>query len=464
MIRTARTAVIVWAAITVLIAVTLLWIDLRLGAEGFAVYIQQPPLIDLSVVLASVGITWLSIGALLALVAAGRVNRSNVLSVGGFFLICWVYLNILSERFRYGDYAYYFDAATRLREGQPLPATYFYLPFWATVTQFIAPLGDHGFFVVLWLFNVLSLLLFYVLLYATLRRYGFAPRFAAIVTTLFLLANAPLLRTLDYVQVNLHTLNFILLSLLLYPRRPFLSAFCLALAVHMKTSPVVLVLAFLLEMDWRWLVWFLFSLLVIAAVTVVFNGFAPFIDVLHNLQALALSNNTIFHDTSFDSFLRFTGRILHWSTEAVRVLIYAAKGLFALVTIAVVVRGMRVAAFVKSSEPGERVLNAAPALFVLMTLASPIVWEHHGIFVALPFLLLLKRLDRPAGWIWFAFAYLLEFLLPTFDFYPWSFGRLLAPLIVLWLIWRTTGSAAASSAFDRVNMWLERNPVSPQPT
>ncbi len=36
---------------------------------------------------------------------------------------------------------------------------------------------------------------------------------------LFLLANAPLLRTLAYVQVNLHALNFVLLSLLLYPKR-----------------------------------------------------------------------------------------------------------------------------------------------------------------------------------------------------------------------------------------------------
>ncbi len=459
MIRAARTALIVWTAITVLIAVSLLWIDLRLGAAGFALYIQQPPLIDLSVVLASVGMAWLSVGALLALVAAGRVNRSNVLSMVGFFLICWVYLDILAERFRYGDYAYYLDAATRLRAGQPLPATYFYLPFWATVTQFIAPLGDHGFFMVLWSLNVLSLLLFYVLLHATLQRYGFAPRLAAIVTTLFMLANTPLVRTLDYVQVNLHTLNFILLSLLLYPRRPFLSAFCLALAVHMKTSPVVLALAFVLEMDWRWLVWFLFSLLLIAAVTVVVNGFAPFIQVLHNLQALSLSTNTIFHDTSFDSFLRFTGRILHLSTAAVRALTYAAKGLLALATVAVLARCMRASAFVKSGELGERVLNAAPALFVLMTLASPIVWEHHGVFVALPFLLLLKRLDRPADWLWFAFAYLLEFLLPTFDFYPWSFGRLLAPLIVLWLIWRSAGPAVASAAFDRVSLWLERNPA-----
>ncbi len=108
-------------------------------------------------------------------------------------------------------------------------------------------------------------------------------------------------------------------------------------------------------------------------------------------------------------------------------LIYTAKGLLAAATLAAVVRCMRAAAFVGSGEEGEHVLNAMPPLLIFMTLASPVVWEHHGIFLALSLLLLLKRLDLPADWVLFALAYLLEFLLPTFDFYPWSFGRLLAP-------------------------------------
>ncbi len=455
MSKAARTALIVWAAITLLVAVSLLWIYLRLGPGGLSLYIQQPPLIDLSITLASAALVWLSFGALLALLAAGRVNRSNALSLAGFFVVCWAYLNILPERFRYGDYTYYFDAANHLHNGQPLPGSYFYLPLWATLTQFLAPLGEHKFLVVLWLLNVLSLLLFYVLLHRVLQRYGFGPRFAAIATTLFMLANAPLLRTLVYVQVNLHTINLILLSLLLYPRRPFWSAFCLALAVHLKTSPAVLVLAFLLEMDRRWLVWFLFSLLVIASVTVVINGFPPFMDALHNMLALAASQNTIFHDTSFDSFLRFTGHILHLSDIAVRVLIYGAKALLLAATAAVVARCIRLFAFARTDEGG-RALNAMPALFIFMTLASPVVWEHHGIFLALPFLLLLKRLDLAADWAWFAFAYLLEFLLPTFDFYPWSFSRLLAPLIILWLMWKTASGPERSTAFDKATLWLNR--------
>ena len=55
-----------------------------------------------------------------------------------------IYLNILRERFRYGDYAYYIEAATALLKHQALPDTYFYLPLWATILQFILPLGDQS--------------------------------------------------------------------------------------------------------------------------------------------------------------------------------------------------------------------------------------------------------------------------------------------------------------------------------
>ncbi len=454
MTRASRTALLIWAAITILIAAGLFVIYLRLGMDGFGVFIQQPPLINLPVTLASVALLWLSAGTLLAVLQSGRVNRSNVLSVGGIFAICWVYLNFLSERFRYGDYTYYFDAAVKMYNNQPLPGSYFYPPLWATLIQFLAPFGLDTFFIVLWLLNFFSLLLFYVLLHRALQRYGFAPQFAAAITILFMLANAPLLRTLVYVQVNLHALNLVLLSLLLYPKRPFLSALALALAVHLKSSPAVLVVAFLLEKDWRWLAWFAIGMIAVAGLTVATDGFSPFLDSLHHVQDLALSGNTIFHDTSFDSFLRFAGPFLRLNLASIRTLIYAAKALLAAATFAVMVRCVRVQAFVSADERGHNLLNGLPPLFILMTLASPVVWEHHGIFVALSFLLMLKRLDLPSDWLWFGFAYLLEFLLPTFDFFPWSFGRLFAPLLILWLMWKSARPHTAAPSFSALNLWF----------
>jgi hypothetical protein len=86
-----------------------------------------------------------------------------------------------------------------------------------------------------------------------------------------------------------------------------------------------------------------------------------------------------------------------------------------------------------------------------MTLASPIVWVHHGVFVGLAFLLLLKRLATPADWTLFGFAYFFEFLLPTFDFFPWSYGRLVAPLICLWLLWQVPEKP--SDLFEKANQF-----------
>ena len=454
--RSARTALIIWAALSLLIAASLWVVNLRLGSAGFGVFIQQPPLINLPVTLASVGLVWLSAGPLLYLVGAGLVTRQNLLTVAGFFAVCWAYLNMLSERWRYGDYTYYFESAATLYRNEPLHGSYFYPPLWATLTQFLVPAGEQTFFIVLWLLDFVSFAAFYFLLHQVLERYGFGPRVAAVVTAAFMLANAPLLRTLVYVQVNLHTLNLILLSVLLYPKRTLLSALMLALAVHFKGSPAVLALAFLLEKDWRWLGWFALSLLLIAGITVLTDGIPPFLDVLRHWQGLALSNNKIYHDTSFDSFFRSTAQFIPFSVLWVRILTYTSKTLLAAASVLTMVRSVRRLQFVRSSEAGSQMLNAVPPLFILLTLSAPVVWEHHGVFVALSFLLMLKRLETPHEWLWFGFAYLVEFLLPTFDFYPWSFGRLLAPMIILWQMWRLAYRQGDAALFARIDGWLDR--------
>lgn len=454
-----RAALTAWAGLSLLVAASLLLIYVRLGSTGFEVFIQQPPLINLPVTLASVALLWLSVGALLYLLQAGRITRGNIFSVSGFFLVLWTYLNVLSERWRYGDYTYYFESAATMFRNEPLHGSYFYPPLWATLTQFLVPAGEETFFMVLWLLDAISLVAFYLLLQRVLERYGFGPRLAAIVTTAFMLANAPLLRTLVYVQVNLHTMNLIFLALLLYPRRRFLSALMLALAVNLKGSPAVLVLAFLLEKDWRWLAWFTVSAAAVAGITVVTDGFSPFIDVLQHWQGLALSTNTIYHDTSFDSFLRstakFTGIELVWT----RVLAYAAKAALLIASLMVMLQSARNLQFTKTREAGAQMLNAIPPLFVLMTLSAPVVWEHHGVFIALSFLLMLKRLETPHEWLWFGFAYLLEFLLPTFDFYPWSFGRMVAPMIILWQMWRLAERKGDSLVFKKLDRWFEKLPA-----
>jgi hypothetical protein len=205
----------------------------------------------------------------------------------------------------------------------------------------------------------------------------------------------------------------------------------------------------------------------LSSITLVKDGIPPFLDVLNNITNLTGKRTAIFHDTSFDSFFGFPSQVFAVSDSLVQVLVFASKGLLVIATLLVLYRLVRSQAFLSGAEPGVRSFNAILPLFILMNLASPVVWVHHGIFLSLSFLLLLKRLDTPGQWTWFGLAYLLEFIVPTFDFYPWSYGRMVAPLICLWLMWRLSAkntsieAAGPSSLFERFSRWLDSLPELP---
>ena len=447
-----RIALTIWFAATLLAAAQLIAVYLRNGMTGLNLFIQEWPLSNLAVTLASTSITWLLLGALLYLLASEKINNDNLWLTSGFFLVMFVYLQILRERFRYGDYHYYLEAATALANGQPLPDTYLYLPLWGTLLRFLVPLGDQGVMIVLWIVNVIALGSFYLLLVSVLQRYNFSHHLAIAITVIFLLINTPLMRTLGFIQVNLITLDLILFSILAYQKNNFLSALTLALAVHLKTSPAVIVLAFVLTFNWRWIFWFGVSFLAIGLFPVAMHGTDIYLQFVDNTVGLAQIPDTNFHDTSFDSFLRFLNPFFGIQIEQTRIMALGAKVLLLIATLYTMVQNLRECSF--SNE--NRLLNAAPALFVFMTLGSPIVWDHHGIFLSLTFLLMLKRIQSPAHWAWFLAAYFLEFMLPSFDFFPWSYGRLIAPMIVLWLMFATCKNDEPSTFITSTNQWLAK--------
>ena len=103
-------------------------------------------------------------------------------------------------------------------------------------------------------------------------------------------------------------------------------------------------------------------------------------------------------------------------------------------------------------------LNGWPALSILMVLASPLLWEHHPVFVALPFLAITRRLETPVEWSWLSLAYAFVFLLPTFDFYPWSFARLVGLLVLLVLLYRISGRGRDGALFRLAEDRLRQQP------
>jgi hypothetical protein len=449
------TAFWIWLAVTLLIAASVGWIYLRLGMGGFEVFLRTGPHSILSVTMVSVTLTWLLAGIYLYLFGSNRLAPNHVFKHTGFLLVALMYLNVMRERSRYGDIDYYIEAAKNLVKGKPLPDTYFYPPLWATILKYLVVYGDDFILAFVWTLNILALFAFYFLLHRILEKYGFAPRMATLVTTAFMLVNTTILRTLGYVQVNLDMLDFIFLGLLLFRKSNFWSALCMALAVYLKASPAVLVLAFFLELDWRWMAWAAFHMLWLTALLLWLDGIQPFLDFVNNYAYLIKNYTPVYHDTSFESFFVAISEFAILPRQLAIYLSTAAKAITAIIVFLGIPRVIKNKTFF-SGDDNSRLYNSLPLLAILMILASPIIWEHHGIILTLPFLLLLKRLDAPSDWLWFGFAYLLQYVLPTFDFFPWSYGRVFAPLILLWLVWR---SDKESSRFARWNQWLENIPL-----
>ena len=451
MIRVIRNTFISWVIVTCLILFESTWIYTRHGLAGFADFMQEGPFTNVPITLAAAAITWLLAGFLLLLLYKNKITKTTLPAWIGFFVTAFSYLNILRERVRYGDIGYYTEAAFSTLKDQSLPDTYLYPPLWATLLSFLAPFGEDGILLITWTANLLSLFLFYFLLIRILEHYQFKAQFAALIATLFILVNMPILRTLMYVQVNLHVINFIFLGILLSKDRPFLSALAMALAVHMKASPALLILAFLLEFNWKWLTYFAINILLVTAFTVALYGLNPYFDFINNFLLLNAPRSLSLHDNSFDSVIGITLSYINASPFIVRILVYLAKGTTAL---AALILSFKARTFFPEKEIGAKIFNSIVPLFLAMTLFSPLIWEHHGIFLTLPFILLIKKLESPAEWMLFAAAYLFIFLIPTFDYFPWSYERLAGMLITLGLTWVTL-NRKDSRYFTAANQWAE---------
>ena len=436
------------------------------GPQVFGALVQVGPVSGLKLTYAAVGLVWLACGLVLALLRRPAYRARHGLVTLCCFLTLLLYANLLRERSEYPDAGDYMRAAFDLAEGRPLHERYIYPPLLAAACELLVPFGRGGLRLSLWAANVVAVSAFAGLLALTLVRYGFDRRLSAILALAFVAINVPVLRTLVYGQVNLHVADLILLALLAYPRRPLWSALALALAVSLKSSPIVLVLPFLTERNWRWATAFVGWMIALAGAIYAVHGVQPFLDFLHNARGVYAWADVSFRDNSIESLLRSTSALLGGvftilDEPLVRSLLKATVLALALAVAAV---GMWRGAFAAGRRPGDPavagndVLNGWPALSILMVLASPLVWEHHPVFVALPFLAITRRLETPVEWSWWSLAYAFVFLLPTFDFYPWSFARLVGLLVLLVLLYRISGRGRDGALFRLAEDRLRQQP------
>jgi Glycosyltransferase family 87 len=444
-----------WVVLCLLLLIGNLSFYLLRGPGVFSILIQSGPESRIPLTLASVAIAWLDLGLLLLLLKNTKFrSRHGVVSVCTFVVVL-VYLNACRERLVYGDFYNYTDAAIELATAGRLPYAYSYLPFLATILVPFVPYGVPLMAAMLWAANFVSLGIFVVVLSAILQRYGFSARLAPVLVLGFTVVNVPILRTLFYVQVNLHVVNFILAGLLLYPQFRFWSAVCLGMAIHLKASPAALVLPFLFEKDKKWIIWLGMSILGIAGITVTAHGVQPFWDFVSIIQHIYITNGIHFRENSVESLFRSAALVFRLPMSLVLPTIVVAKTAVLLSVLCLAIGCMRRRTFFSSPGTGSAVLNGVPALMLFMLLASPLLWEHHPVFVALPFLLMIRQLETPWEWTFYGFAYFVEYLVPTFDFFPWSFGRLLSPLILIVLMYKTLDRVGGSHVFRDLQHFVD---------
>jgi hypothetical protein len=447
-------AALVWVILTVISLAAMACIYLLQGQPGLARLIQAGPQSDIHLTLLSVAIAWLLVGAMVALFYFRQVNSSNVVTLTGFFCVSFLYVNILRERTVYGDVNDYINAAINLASGTPLHPRYIYPPFWAALLQFLVPLGTRAVFDVCWLLNLVSLGAFYLLLQHVLSKYGFSARLAAMATLGFMIVNVPILRTLTYGQVNLHVANLVLISLIGYPRQRFVSALALGVAVHLKASPIILALAFLLARDWRWIAWFSLCTVSIAVATVMVNGVSPYFDYLTNIQNIYTTQGISFRENSIDSFVRALSSLFNIGDKLTMTLIGAGKLLLTCACLIITGVSVKRKTFFAGEQNQAALYNAFPGLLILTVMASPLVWTHLPVILSLAYLVILRNVSSPREWLFYGLAYFLEFLAPTFDFFPWSYVRLASPLIWLGLAWSVSKRPGPSNVFMLANEWL----------
>ena len=423
----------IWFGLMGLVLVYLAGVFMLGGGDTLKRCIQTQPLEMVGQASVCAVLVWLTFGFALMLLRHPNVRMRHGVPIICSVILLLLYINFLRERFHYGDVRDYVQAAVNLYNHEPFHQRYLYPPLLATLCQpFLwLGIGECVLAGIFWGGNWVGLVLFFILLVKTLKTYGFGHHIANYAGFAFLLVNVAVLRTLCYVQVNFHMMNLILLSFLIYPRNKLLSAVALALAVHLKASPIILVLPFLYARDVKWLIRFALSIIVLFAMTYCFYGWMPYASFFENSKNIYAANGITFRECSIDAVVRTISVCLRTNGKSWAVL---------LVKIPVLLGLLWGAYYTIKQKTWERrddvlgsVLNALPLLLFVMVFASPLVWEHHFIFLSLPVFLLLKKMQTALEWVMYGFAYLFIFLSPTFDFFPFSFCRLIGAGLLFYL-------------------------------
>jgi hypothetical protein len=277
-----------------------------------------------------------------------------------------------------------------------------------------------------------------------LSKFRACPSRAALFVSVLFLLNAPLLRTIDYNQVNLFLLTLMLVAIAFADENPYLAGTAIGLSAHLKLYPIAMLGPFLLHKKWRVAVGALTALVVVLAwETQLFVNWDSW--RAYRLFVESFPKGTALRDNGLHAIAFNTLRLLKPlgvpdpARMAQRVYVWGAALVTALVLFRVWQRWRL--------EDPKRLWGDLADAHAWMLLVSPLVWEHHYL-LAIPTMLIAfaaygEANGAPKGLL--VIAAILLFAIPTFDFYPFSSHRLAGLMLLLWITRpRPLASAAGS--------------------
>jgi Glycosyltransferase family 87 len=359
----------------------------------------------------------------------------------------------------------------------PLPAQFLGFIYQAVHHSALLPpaLSDKAWDVVFYFYQCIQffqLTLAYFLTYLLAQTMGLKSfQSLGLVSGLFLF-NFPLVRTLEFSQVNLWILNCFLLAVLLLQRFPLLSGLAIALGGHIKLYPLILLLPWGITQKFRAISGALLSFLAILILQTKWGTdwtlWQQFFGYFKNVEKPSNYRNNSIWSLVFN-FFKIPQLIFHTSWESMVPIVVTVLNIAILIWFVarIIHREQIYAKLSKTIHPSHKELWNKAYRFcghsvdtiALSLLISPSVWEHHYV-LAIPMALwavITCRTEHPLRtWI----GVLLIFWLPSFEIFPISYHRLLG---LLFLVYLTSPTATERYFRHQMDWSKEINGVNQSP-
>ncbi|EKQ68370.1 Protein of unknown function (DUF2029) [Leptolyngbyaceae cyanobacterium JSC-12] len=402
-----------------------------------------------------------------------KSRKKNLAAVAPILLPFFVLLNLLFTLTEFAskssDYMCYENAARSVANSlNPYntgsPSCYLYPPLFAQGLAFLYqmvnqlvnkgnlfPSGDGGvksFYVVFYIYQCIQftqLILAWFLCYLFSRKIGLKVLYASLFVSALFLFNNPLIRTLKFSQVNLWLLNSFLAAILLLRHYPLLSGFSVALGGHLKLYSFVLMVPWSLTKKWRAVFG---AILFFAVILILQTGFGQdwtlwqqFFQYFREVEKPTNYRNNGLYGIVYN-FFKIPHNLIGLSFDAVPVVVFL---LSLLIIIWFALRFIqREKAYLQQSKNVDsetrdfldevfRLYGHSVDAIALSLLISPSVWEHHYV-IAIPIALwAIATRSSTQPWL-VGLGVFLVFCLPTSDFFPLSYHRVIGLLILVYSV------------------------------